>query len=72
MPNTKTKEEVRILPKKPSELVMMYMNLYQDMTEEQRASAKLIILNVVESLEQHFDAAQALAKKVNERLPFIK
>ena len=72
MPNTKTKEEVRILPKKPSALVMMYMNLYQDMTEEQRASAKLIILNVVESLEQHFDATQALAKKVNEKLPFIK
>ena len=58
--------------KKPSELVMMYFNLYSDMTEEQRTTARLIVHDVVQSLEQHFDAAQALAKKVNEKLPFIK
>ncbi len=72
MPNTKTKEKVSILPKKPSELVMMYFNLYPDMTEKQRTTARLIVQDVVQSLEQHFDGAQALAKKVNEKLPFIK
>ena len=51
---------------------MMYFNLYPDMTEEQRTTARLIVHDVVQSLEQHFDAAQALAKKVNEKLPFIK
>jgi hypothetical protein len=50
----------------------MYFNLYPDMTEKQRTTARLIVQDVVQSLEQHFDAAQALAKKVNEKLPFIK
>jgi|TARA_R100001440_G_scaffold10347_1_gene18896 predicted nucleic acid-binding OB-fold protein len=72
MPNTKTIEKVSILPKKPSELVMMYLNLYPDMTQEQRTTARLIVHDVVQSLEQHFDAAQAAAKKVNEKLPWLK